>query len=385
MAEAHRIVVKIGSSSLTSDSGRLDPGRLAALVEVLAGLYRQGRSVVLVSSGAVAAGLAPLGLTARPAELSEQQAAASVGQGLLMGTYGAEFGRYGIQVGQVLLTAGDITRRDHYHNARRTLKKLMLMGIVPVVNENDVVATHEVRFGDNDRLAALVAELIGADLLVLLSDVEALYDGDPLSAGTSPIAEIRGPADLAGIRTGTPGRSGVGTGGMGAKVQAAMTAASAGIPVVLAAAWHAARALAGGDTGTYFHAARQRPAEQLFWLAHATAPQGRIVLDAEAVRDVREHGGSVLWSGVTAVEGQFTVGDPVDLADGAGRPVARGLARLASDDLVRLLAGFPVPEEGPGAVAYPEVVGAEDVALFAPHAYAYADADADTYAQTGTA
>ncbi|MYT24363.1 glutamate 5-kinase, partial [Streptomyces sp. SID7760] len=227
VAGAHRIVVKIGSSSLTSASGRLDPARPAALVEVLAGLHRQGKSVVLVSSGAVAAGLAPLGLTARPTELSEQQAAASVGQGLLMGTYGAEFGRYGIQVGQVLLTAGDITRRDHYHNARRTLKKLMLLGIVPVVNENDVVATHEVRFGDNDRLAALVAELIGADLLVLLSDVEALYDGDPLAPAARPIAEVRGPADLAGIRTGTPGRSGVGTGGMAAKVQAAMTAASA--------------------------------------------------------------------------------------------------------------------------------------------------------------
>ncbi|MFD8859364.1 glutamate 5-kinase [Streptomyces vinaceus] len=370
VAGAHRIVVKIGSSSLTSASGRLDPARPAALVEVLAGLHRRGKSVVLVSSGAVAAGLAPLGLTARPTELSEQQAAASVGQGLLMGTYGAEFGRYGIQVGQVLLTAGDITRRDHYHNARRTLKKLMLMGIVPVVNENDVVATHEVRFGDNDRLAALVAELIGADLLVLLSDVEALYDGDPLAPGTRPISEIRGPADLAGIRTGTPGRSGFGTGGMGAKVQAAMTAASAGIPVVLAAAGQAARALAGVGTGTYFHAARQRPAEQLFWLAHATEPQGRIVLDSGAVRDVREHGRPVLWSGVTAVEGQFGAGDPVDLADGAGRPVARGLARLASGDLIRLLAGFPLPQDGPAAVAHPEVVGAQDVALFAPHAYA---------------
>ncbi|MFF4849136.1 glutamate 5-kinase [Streptomyces sp. NPDC001194] len=350
VAGAHRIVVKIGSSSLTSESGRLDPARPAALVEVLAGLCRQGKSVVLVSSGAVAAGLAPLGLSARPAELSAQQAAASVGQ--------------------VLLTADDIARRDHYHNARRTLKKLMLMGIVPVVNENDVVATHEVRFGDNDRLAALVAELIGADLLVLLSDVEALHDGDPLAPGSGPIAEIRGPADLAGIRTGAPGRSGVGTGGMGAKVQAAMTAASAGIPVVLAAASHAARALAGGRTGTYFHPARQRPAEQLFWLAHATAPQGRIVLDADTVRGVREHGRPVLWSGVTAVEGQFTAGDPVDLADGAGRPVARALARLASGDLIRLLAGFPVPDEGPAALAHPEVVGAQDVALFAPHPYA---------------
>ncbi|MFF4453683.1 glutamate 5-kinase [Streptomyces goshikiensis] len=366
VAGAHRIVVKVGSSSLTSESGRLDPDRLDALVEVLAALCARGKNVVLVSSGAVAAGLAPLGLAARPTELSGQQAAASVGQGLLMARYGAQFGRYGIQVGQVLLTADDITRRDHYHNARRTLKKLMQMGIVPVVNENDVVATHEVRFGDNDRLAALVAELIGADLLVLLSDVEALYDGDPLAAGSSPVAEVRGPADLAGIRTSAPGRSGVGTGGMAAKVQAATTAAGAGIPVVLAAAWNAREALAGGRTGTYFHAARQRPAEQLFWLAHATAPRGRITIDAGTVQDVREHRRPVLCGGVTAVEGQFAVGDPVDLVDGSGGAVARGLARQAAGDLIRLLAGVPVTD-GRGASAYFEVVGADDVALFAPH------------------
>ncbi|MBX6721720.1 MAG: glutamate 5-kinase, partial [Dactylosporangium sp.] len=172
---ARRIVVKVGSSSLTTAVGGLDPERVEALVDVLAAHGAAGREIVLVSSGAIAAGLAPLKLASRPRDLATQQAAASVGQGLLMRAYTAAFARHGRVVGQVLLTVDDVTRRAHYRNAYRTLRRLLDLGAVPIVNENDTVATEEIRFGDNDRLAALVAALVRADLLVLLSDVDALY------------------------------------------------------------------------------------------------------------------------------------------------------------------------------------------------------------------
>ncbi|MFE3284082.1 glutamate 5-kinase, partial [Streptomyces sp. NPDC059233] len=180
VVDARRIVVKVGSSSLTTAAGGLDADRVDALVDVLAKSRSGGeKEIVLVSSGAIAAGLSPLGLARRPKDLARQQAAASVGQGLLVARYTASFARYGVRVGQVLLTTDDTSRRAHYRNAYRTLDQLLAMGALPVVNENDTVATDEIRFGDNDRLAALVAHLVRADLLVLLSDVDGLYDGDP--------------------------------------------------------------------------------------------------------------------------------------------------------------------------------------------------------------
>ncbi|MCZ9345505.1 glutamate 5-kinase, partial [Streptomyces sp. TRM76130] len=193
--EARRIVVKVGSSSLTTAAGGLDADRVDALVDVLAKVRGAAgeREIVLVSSGAIAAGLAPLGLSRRPKDLARQQAAASVGQGLLVARYTASFARYGVRVGQVLLTSYDMSRRSHHRNASRTLDKLLAMGACPVVNENDTVATDEIRFGDNDRLAALVAHLVRADLLVLLSDVDGVYDGNPSRPGTSRIAEVRAP------------------------------------------------------------------------------------------------------------------------------------------------------------------------------------------------
>jgi len=334
---ARRIVVKVGSSSLTTAVGGLDPERVEALVDVLAAHGAAGREIVLVSSGAIAAGLAPLKLASRPRDLATQQAAASVGQGLLMRAYTAAFARHGRVVGQVLLTVDDVTRRAHYRNAYRTLRRLLDLGAVPIVNENDTVATEEIRFGDNDRLAALVAALVRADLLVLLSDVDALYTGDPSRPGVRRVDEVRTAEDLTGVSIGRAGRAGVGTGGMITKVEAARIATGAGIPVVLTATALAAQALAGEPVGTLFHGARQRPAARLFWLAHATAPRGRLYLDPGAVHAVVDRRKSLLPAGITGVDGKFTAGDPVDLVDTRGRPVARGLVNYDAAELPGLL------------------------------------------------
>ena len=341
--DARRIVVKVGSSSLTTAAGGLDADRVDALVDVLAKTRDADTEVLLVSSGAIAAGLAPLGLAVRPRDLARQQAAASVGQGLLVARYTASFARYGLRVGQVLLTAEDASRRVHYRNAFRTLEQLLVMGAVPVVNENDTVATAEIKFGDNDRLAAIVAHLVRADLLLLLSDVDGLYDGDPGKPGSSRIAEVRGPADLAGVDIGSAGKAGVGTGGMVTKVDAARIATGAGIPVVLTAARYAADALAGRDTGTLFHRTGRRSADRLLWLEHASAPRGAVRLDPGAVRAVVERRTSLLAAGVTGVEGDFAAGDPVDLLDENGCIVARGLVNFDVRELPRLL-GRSTPE-----------------------------------------
>ena len=362
IAAAARIVVKVGSSSLTTPAGEIDGERITALAAALAGRRTAGTQVVLVSSGAIVSGLVPLGLTRRPSDLATQQAAASVGQGLLMARYTAAFARHAFPTGQVLLSADDLMRRTHYRNAQRTLDRLLELGVLPVVNENDTVATEEIRFGDNDRLAALVAHVTRARALILLSDVDGLYDGDPRRGQAQRIPEVRGQADLAGIRLGRGLKAGQGSqgrqrsqggqrgegglesrggppgiGGMATKVEAAMIASAAGIPTVVADAASAPAALAGEAVGTYFAPHGRRPATRLLWLKHAAVARGSLNLDHGAVEAVVTRHASLLPAGITGVEGTFDAGDPVNLRDENGTVVARGLVNYDASELPGLM------------------------------------------------
>ncbi|HVW79865.1 MAG TPA: glutamate 5-kinase [Mycobacteriales bacterium] len=364
IAAAKRIVVKVGSSSLASSEGGVDTDRLDAIADAVAARVRGGSQVVLVSSGAIAAGLRPLGLTKRPRDLATQQAAASVGQGKLVAHYTQAFGRHALTVGQVLLTADDVVRRAHYRNAARTFERLLGLGVVPVVNENDTVATEEIRFGDNDRIAALVTHLVGADALILLSDVDGVYDADPTHGPATRIPDVRSDDDLAHVQLGAIGKAGVGSGGMATKVAAAKIAAGAGVPTLLASASDAAQALSGGDVGTCFHPTGKRAPARLLWLAHATTGRGTLRLDAGAVAAVVDRRSSLLPAGVTAVDGEFSAGDPVDLADETGRVIARGLTAYDAAELPGLL-GRSTHElvEALGPSYSREVVHRDDLAL----------------------
>ena len=347
IATASRVVVKVGSSSLTTADGEIADEAIAALAAALAARWQDSTQLVLVSSGAIASGLVPLGLSRRPRDLATQQAAASVGQGLLIARYTAAFARHGIRTGQVLLSADDLMRRTHYRNAQRTLDRLLELGVLPVVNENDTVATDEIRFGDNDRLAALVAHVTRARALILLSDVDGLYDGDPRRGEAQRITEIRERADLDGIRLGRGAKAGQGgakagqaqgIGGMATKVEAAMIASAAGIPTVVADAASAAAALSGEPAGTYFAAARgRRPATRLLWLKHAAVARGSLRLDRGAVEAVVGKRASLLPAGITGVEGTFDAGDPVNLRDEDGNVVARGLVNYDAAEIPGLM------------------------------------------------
>ncbi|WP_234998711.1 glutamate 5-kinase [Demequina sp. NBRC 110057] len=331
VVQARRVVVKIGSSSLTGPDGRLSGSAVRRLADVIAGVRAQGRQVVLVTSGAIAAGLAPMGLPVRPKDLATAQATASVGQGVLVAAYSAAFEDHGITVGQVLLTAVDMARRSHYNNAQRAFNRLLDLGVLPIVNENDAVATDEIRFGDNDRLAALVATVVHADALVLLTDVDGLYTAAPGTPGAQRIDEVHSSDEIGGVDVSKRG-SALGTGGMITKLEAASIATTSGIAVVLASAPAAADALAGRRVGTLFHPTGKRDTTRLQWLAHAARTRGTIVVDSGAARALRGRRASLLSAGVTEVRGAFEAGEPVDLIGPDGTVVARGFAGFSAEE-----------------------------------------------------
>jgi glutamate 5-kinase len=283
---------------------------------------------------------------------------------MLVARYSAAFARHGLTVGQVLLTADDVIRRAHYRNAARTFERLLGLGVVPVVNENDTVATEEIRFGDNDRLAALVTHIVSADALLLLSDVDGVYDADPAKGPATRVSDVRGEEDLAHVRLGKVNKSGIGRGGMTTKVAAARIAAGAGVPTLLADAEQVADALAGADVGTCFHQTGRRAPARLLWLAHATTARGSVQLDAGAVAAIVERRKSLLPAGITAVAGDFVAGDPIDLLDVSGAAVARGLVAYDAAELPPLL-GRSTRELGKtlGSAYSREVIHRDDLVL----------------------
>lgn len=329
-----RVIVKIGTSSLTDDRGVISRDMIASVCRQIASLRRDGHEVVLVTSGAVAAGVAALELTSRPSDVQTLQALAAVGQSRLMEVYNVEFHAVGLVAAQVLLVPNDFVDRQQYLHARATLERLLELGCVPVVNENDTIAADEIRFGDNDRIAALLSHLLRADVLVLLTDIEGLYTADPRRDPTATlVAEVAAGDPLLSVSAGVTGTS-RGSGGMASKMAAARIASASGVRTVIARATIddvVRRAVERHDlVGTTFLGSdRQYSARQL-WLAHASEVVGAVVVDAGAERALVDGNGSLLPAGVIGVTGEFDEADTIEVVNEAGRVVARGAATMTS-------------------------------------------------------
>lgn len=333
------IVVKIGTSSLTQpESGNLALSTIAALVEILSALQQQGHRVVLVSSGAVGVGCARLGLTDRPKVISVKQAVAAVGQGRLMRIYDDFFTAMQQPIAQVLLTRGDLVERNRYVNVYRTFQELLNLGVIPVVNENDTVAVDELKFGDNDTLSALVASLVDADWLFLLTDVDRLYSADPrTNPDAKPIVLVKNIDDLA-VDTGSSGTQ-WGTGGMVTKISAAQIATGAGVRTVITRGQeprNLLKILAGESIGTQFEPHARPISARQRWIAHGMVPAGKLYLDDGAVNAIRNAGKSLLAAGIIGIEGSFDADEAVRLCNLHGQEIARGLVNYNSQELQKI-------------------------------------------------
>ncbi|HVW19382.1 MAG TPA: glutamate 5-kinase [Solirubrobacteraceae bacterium] len=336
---AGRIVIKLGSSIVADETGALREQALRAICGEVARRHAAGDGVVIVSSGAIARGMEIMGLSARPREIEDLQAASAVGQGKLYRVYDGLLAGHGITSAQVLLTFFDLSARSHYLNARRTLGRLLDWRVVPVINENDTTTTDEISFGDNDFLAAQVAVLIGARLLVLLTDIDGLYTADPrVDPSAELVAEVTDFERMRdSLRIGT-GTSPLGTGGMRSKVVAAEMATAAGISAAIANGLRPealASVLDGGPEGTRFPARAQGYSSFKLWLRYAKPSRGTVVVDAGAVRALREDGTSLLPVGVVEARGDFDAGDAVEVV-GGGVHVGKGISNYSADDLRRV-------------------------------------------------
>jgi len=341
LSRIRRVVVKVGSGLVTTPGEGPSSEHIGRIAADLSALVHEGREVALVTSGAIATGVARLGLTARPRSIPEKQAAAAVGQSALMWEYEQAFKKHGIPVGQVLLTGQDISDRSRYLNARNTLLALLGFGVLPVINENDTVAVDEIKVGDNDNLAALVAHLIDADLLVLLTDVDGLYTGNPRQDPSARRLETVEAITDQIQRMVYDASARVSVGGMATKLQAGQKASASGIPMVIASGREAGllpRLLKGEPIGTYFQPRDDRLAARKRWIAYAVPPQGRLAVDAGAKKALTERGKSLLPSGVVTVDGQFRAGEVVALTLGDEPEFARGLVSYDADE-VRLILG----------------------------------------------
>lgn len=335
------IVIKVGTSSLTRSDGRLALATIAALIETIVDLRAQGYQIVLVSSGAVGVGAARLGMTERPKTIALKQAAAAVGQGIIMRVYDDLFREHQQPVAQILLTRGDLDRRSSYINAYNTFQELFRLGVMPIVNENDTVAVDELKFGDNDTLSARVASLIDADWLFLLTDVDRLYSADPRKfPDAQPIVQIDRLEDLTALQIQTGGKgSEWGTGGMVTKIAAAGIATSAGVRTAITHGQfpqNIERILHGEPLGTQFTPQLRADSARKRWIAHGLIIVGKVYLDAGAVEAIVTGGKSLLPAGITHIEGAFEATDAVQLCDRLGKEIGRGITNYSSVELDRI-------------------------------------------------
>lgn len=340
-----RLVIKIGSNILASAELGLNKRRLYSIIREIAGILEDELEVVIVSSGAIAAGLKKFGLKEIPGEIELKQAAAAIGQSSLMWAYEENFARFGKKVAQVLLTRDDIANRQRYINAKNTLNTLMRFGVIPLINENDPIAIDEIKFGDNDMLAALVAGLVQADILVILSDVDGLYSGDPRKKSSKLIDHVKKVTHSIEHLAEGKGSS-VSTGGMYSKLLAAKQATTHGIPVVIMNGIKRGllrRLMDGKRTGTYFEPNIQRMSSKKGWIAYGVKSRGAIYLDDGAVKALTEMGRSLLPSGIMKIEGQFEVGDYIRCLTKEGKKIAKGLTNYSSKDL-KLIKGKKTSE-----------------------------------------
>lgn len=364
---AKRIVVKVGTSTLSHSTGKLNFQRIEKLVRELADLANQGKEIILVTSGAVGAGMDRLGLKEKPRTIPEKQAAAAVGQGILLHTYEKIFGEYGQVVAQVLLTREDSVNRRRYANSRNTLLTLLSMGVIPIINENDAVAVDELKIGDNDTLSAMVASIVDADVLIILSDVEGVYTANPQSDATaSLIQEIGDITPEIEELAGGPG-SMRGTGGMYTKIQAAKIAVNSGVVMVIASGMRdgvVREVLSGANIGTLFLSKESRLHIRKRWLAFGSRIRGSVVVDKGCEQAIVTTGSSLLPAGVTAVEGEFEQGSTIRVLTDEGREIARGVVNYGADD-VRKIAGAQTQDiiDRLGSKLYDEVIHRDNMVL----------------------
>lgn len=331
-----RIVVKVGSSSIAYSTGKLNLYQIESLVRQLSGLHNQGKQVLLVTSGAIGTGAGKLGLTGRPKTIPAKQAAAAVGQGILMHIYAKFFSEYGVTAGQVLLTREDFSDRRRFLNARNTLHAMLQFGVIPVINENDTVAVDEIKLGENDTLSALVAGLVDAELLVLLSDIQGLYTSDPRKDPDARLIQVveEITPEIESLAGGAGSK--LGTGGMATKIQAARIAAHSGVSTVLACAGEkdiVLKVVAGEQAGTVFLPCSNKLEHKKQWIAYSSAVSGKIHVDQGAVTALVKQGKSLLPSGVTGVEGVFEMGGTVTIIGPDKQEVGRGITSYSSAEI----------------------------------------------------
>jgi glutamate 5-kinase len=367
MALAHTVVVKVGTNVLTGDDGTLALDRVQGLADQVQRLRDAGRKVALVSSGAIGAGLGRLGMKKRPSDLRHLQACAAVGQGFLMRAYQECLARHGTHTAQILLTAGDFDNRGRYLNARNTILTLFEWNCLPIINENDTVSVAEIRFGDNDHLAAMVTNLLQAPLLVLLTDVDGLHAADPRTNPAAPLLTTVPGIDSSVLEMAGGSRSSLGTGGMRSKIRAARLATAAGESVIIANGSRPGvldALFAGDPVGTLFLPHGGTVPAWKRWLGYTARPRGRLVVDAGARQAVQHQGRSLLPIGVVQVAGHFNKGDVVALCDLDGGEFARGLTNYSAADAARIL-GLRTEQIGEvlGALPYEEIVHRDNLVV----------------------